>query len=517
MATTGDLAESEEWFGHLWPPGQMALARPAHVSYRPDEGLRVRLIGSFDARTLPAVNGTFDRVPITLVDCVATHTEGQGFGPSAVIHRQDIEPGLFLHGIALPDPGEACFSAIDLEIENLSRWSAHQDIDLHFEFDDRLAGPTEDDRSARSRLRHSLQRVFARRRAEGSQPAETSPTGYASWGVKGSPSDELRAEIDGMTVELRRAYTGPGWDDHRDRIVGRIAARSVLRFSSARPRTAQEWQEVARMAQDLLSLATFSPCAVLRQTLITDQQKLASDDTARSEVHLYAEQLVRGAPNEPAAQPADMLFNLSDIDFGVLLPQWAKVRDMLRPTCNMVLGLKYIPDGYLETKLLTVAGAAEVMEGALAHGLNRPLPVPKDAYRVLRKELLCLAPEQYRDWLSKKLYNAPSLQDKLKLLVEQLDQQVIDQLLPNAELWARRTTKARNDLAHRGESQSVPALEMSAIVSVTVAVLVVSLISQLGIPTSRILQALQQHPELRHAPGLAQRYWPPEDHRDDEG
>lgn len=516
VATTGDLAGSEEWFGHLWPSGQMQLAKPGHVSYRPDVGLRVRLIGGFDARTQHAVIGTFERVPITLVDCTATSTEMQGLGTSAVIYRQDIEPGLLLHGIALPDPAEACFCAVDLEIENLSRWSAHQDIDLNYEYDDRLAEPAEDDRSARGRIRHSLGRVFRWRRSEVSQPAQTVPTGYASWGVTGKPSDELRAEIDGMTVELSRTHTLPNWDDHRDRIVGRIASRSVLRFSSTRSRTAQEWQEVARMAQDLLSLATFSPCAVLRQTLITDERKRASDNTARREVHLYAKQLVRGAPNEPAMQPWDMLFSLSDIDFGVLLPQWAEVRFMLRPTCNMVLGLKYLPEGYLETKLLTVAGAAEVMEGALAPGLDRPLPVPKDAYKVLREELLCLAPEQYRDWLNKKLYNAPSLQDKLKLLVEQLDQRIVDRLLPNAQLWAQRTTTARNDLAHRGESRKVPSLEMSAIVEVTVAVLVVSLISQLGVPTSRILQALEQHPELRHAPDLARKYWPPDGRREDE-
>jgi hypothetical protein len=49
---------------------------------------------------------------------------------------------------------------------------------------------------------------------------------------------------------------------------------------------------------------------------------------------------------------------------------------------------------------------------------------------------------------------------------------------------------------------------MSAIVSVTVAVVVISLLNQLGIPTPRILQALEHHPELKHAPDLARRYWP---------
>ena len=159
-----------------------------------------------------------------------------------------------------------------------------------------------------------------------------------------------------MTAELRRSHIGPKWDDRRDRTEGKISAASVLHFASTRSQSVDEWEEVARMAQDLLSLATFSPCAVLRETLIPDDAKIASDPTARSDVHLYAKQLVWCAPNEPAMEPWAMLFNLSDINFGEVLPEWSEVRDMLRPTCNMILGLKYIPEGYLETKLLTAAG-----------------------------------------------------------------------------------------------------------------------------------------------------------------
>ena len=103
-----------------------------------------------------------------------------------------------------------------------------------------------------------------------------------------------------VTAELRRSYVLPNWDDHRDRTEGKTSATSVLHFASTRSRNVDEWDEIARMAQDLLSLATFSPCAVLRQTLIPDDAKIASDPTARSEVHVYTKQLVTGAPNEPA-------------------------------------------------------------------------------------------------------------------------------------------------------------------------------------------------------------------------
>jgi hypothetical protein len=56
MAATGDLSEAEDWFGYLWPPGQMEhLATPGHVSYRPEDGLKVRLIGAFSVYDLRAV------------------------------------------------------------------------------------------------------------------------------------------------------------------------------------------------------------------------------------------------------------------------------------------------------------------------------------------------------------------------------------------------------------------------------------------------------------------------------
>jgi hypothetical protein len=510
MAIDGRLSEAEDWFGYFWPPGRMEqLARAGHLSYRQEAGPKVRLIGGFRDHILPVVHGSIEKVPITLLDCVATSTTRPMLDPEP--HRQDIDPDRVLYGINLDDPAEKCFKALDIEIENLSRWSAERDMTLKFEYDDRLTTTGQDDQPSGGRIRRTLRRVLHRGAQQTDQPVQRMPTGYASWGVEGKPVDARQAQMGEITAELRRSRVLPNWDEHRDRTVGRIAARSVLHFTSTRSRSIDEWEAVSRMAQDLLSLATFAPCAVLRKTLVPDDAKITSDNTAQSEIHVYERQLVTGAPNEPAMIAWEMLFNLSDIDFGVVLPEWSRVRDKLRPTCNMILGLKYLPGGYLETKLLTATGAAEIMESSLAKGLNRPLPVPKERYKVLRKELLCLAPEEYRDWLDNKLYNAPSLQDKLKLLVSQFDNQITEKLLPNVELWAQRTTYARNDLTHRGESQRVPALEMSAVADVTVAVVVIALLSQLRIPTPRILQALEHHPDLKHAPNLARRYWPAED------
>lgn len=497
MAIDGRLSEPEDWFGYFWPPGRMKEeAIPGHLTYRPDDGPKVRLIGGFGERVLPAVHGSIERIPITLLDCVATSTRMIGFDPVPV--HQDIDPQRVLYGINLNDAAETCFKAMTIEVENLSQWSAEKDINLQFEYGDRRpASSDETDQSAAEG-----------ESSEQNEPGQTGATGHAGWGINAKPADERVAQVGEITVTLRRSYSLPNWDNRRERTVVGTSGKSVLHFSSTRSRSIDEWEEIARMAQDLLSLATFSPCAVLRQTLFPDDERHASDSTVRTEVHVYTQQLVTGAPNEPAMIAWEMLFNLSDIDFQLVLPQWVKVREMLRPTCNMILGLKYLPGGYLETKLLTATGAAEIMESSLAQGLNRPLPVPKEKFKALRQELLGVVAEEYRDWLDKKLYNAPSLQDKLKLLVSQFDNQITQALLPNVELWAQRTTYARNDLTHRGESQRVPPLEMSAVADVTVAVVVIALLSQLEIPTPRILQALEHHPDLKRAPELAQRYWP---------
>jgi hypothetical protein len=516
VAAEGRLSEPEDWFGYFWPPGpgedQARAARAGRLSYEPEDGSNVRLIGGFDDPLLSVVHGSIEGVPVTLLDCVATSTRMNAFN-RAPLH-QEIDPHLVLYGINLDDPAERCFKAMEIEIENLSQWSAAQDITLRFKYGSPEVPSDRNDQSTSGRIGTPFRRLFRWRQEQSSQREETSQpdragaTHRTGWGIEGEPADERVAELGDIRAELRRTYLLPNWDNRRDRTEVATSATSVLHFESTRSRSIDEWEQVARMAQDLLSLATFSPCAVLRHTVIPDDNRRASDPTVRSNVHVYAGQIVTVASNEPAMDAREMLFTLSDIDFGIVLPRWSKVREMLGPTCNMILGLKYIPGGYLETKLLTAAGAAEVMESSLSRGLNRPLPVPKAEFKALRKALLCRAPEEYRDWLDKKLYNAPSLQDKLTILATQLDNRVVQTLLPNVKYWARRTTYARNDLTHRGESKRVAPPEMSAAVNLTVAVVVITLLDQLEIPAPRILQALEHHPDLKHAPSLARKYWP---------
>lgn len=133
----------------------------------------------------------------------------------------------------------------------------------------------------------------------------------------------------------------------------------------------------------------------------------------------------------------------------------------------------------------------------------------KAKFKVLRKELLCMAPEEYRDWLDKKLYNEPSLYERLIALASEPPEEVVRALVPNVPAWARATTDAGNDLAHRGESKRVNKQEMVAAVEVAGAVVIVNLLDQLRIPPARILRAVEHNPDLKMAASLARKHWSP--------
>jgi ApeA N-terminal domain 1 len=515
VADEGDMARSWEWFGHFVPPGGgQDAVRPGRLSFTPQDGLTLRLIGAFNDHVLPAVHGIVEGNPVTLVDCVATSTSHRGL--AAIADRQDIDIEAALFGVLLEDPNAPTFSESALELEQLSGWAAEQDMDLVFDTrDDTVSGdidlPTAGS-DAPQPYDHCPPSGDKSPLTE-DQPEEQAahPTGgRRGWGVRVEPAEERRfAQIDDeLQIEMRRGYRLPTIDEYRNRIEVRTYGSSVLVARSTHARSFREWVDIARGCQDLLSLASYSSCAVLRLTLTTQLGAEEASGSIGQEVRVFIDNVAGGQPHERAVAPWKMLFTLADVDFGALMPRWFEVRNVLGPSCNMVLGLKYIPGGYLETQLLTAVGAAEVMAGALVEKKQLPLPIPRDVFPSLRQHLVEQTSTEYRTWVGNKLQNTPTLGDRLEALALIPDQSVRKALLPNVEEWARRTTKARNDLAHRGHSKGVPYLEMSAAVYVTVALVVVNLLTQLAIPPHRILQALEHHQDLQSAPLLAKKYWP---------
>lgn len=86
---------------------------------------------------------------------------------------------------------------------------------------------------------------------------------------------------------------------------------------------------------------------------------------------------------------------------------------------------------------------------------------------------------------------------------------MIGQLVPDVDHWAKRTTRARNDLAHEGKTPSHSIDELIAIVDTTSAVVILNVLHELGLPAERQREIVQDHPRFRMTCRKAREWLPP--------
>ena len=182
------------------------------------------------------------------------------------------------------------------------------------------------------------------------------------------------------------------------------------------------------------------------------------------------------------------------LPFEELMPRWCEVRGKLQAAINMILGLRYAPARFVENNLLMAVGAAE----ALHRGLDiEEKPIPEAEFKKIRNAILGQVPEEYRGRFKQAIRNSPTLRDRLLTLAGRPDQEAIRQLVPDVDHWAKRTTQARNNLAHEGKTPSHSIDELIAIVRVTSAVVVLNVLHELGLPVEQQRQIVRDHPQLR--------------------
>ena len=449
--------------GHFWLPGQGDQAKAGVLAYTPESGSVLTVIGGLapSVGPLPVVHGLANNTPITLLDCRNEGGLVQGF----VVTKQRISAERALVGINLDNDDTQAFVSVEVQVENLTEWGGQSPV-----------------------------------RYGDSEPGES-----WRWQVFVEGVEPAKAQLEGITAELHSRFSPPGdYDRRRGRVNIGANAFSFIRFESKEPRKLDDWLDCVDLVQDLVSLAMDDPCAVLEQTLITSEAVRNATRGTRSEVAVYNRQLVHGQPDKPAVEAREALFTLHDVELGAVLPTWANIRQRVAMACHMLLGLKYISEGYAETKLLTAVGAAEVMHD----NLDRPAPLPEDEFAELKEKLLQVVPESRKKWLEGKLYNQPTLKERLIDLASIPDPDIMNRLLPNPKKWAKNAALARNGIAHRGRHNTT---EYIPVVQVTTAVLIVNLLQLLGVPKDRVLRALEQNATLRDAARLAVMYWPKKD------
>jgi ApeA N-terminal domain 1 len=480
-----DLTVEQTWRGPFWLPTEPDREQRGVLTYDPQSGVVLSLVGGFDderwiptgpggfamregSGRFPVIHGRVASTPVSLFDCRVTRSRSSGFDSQP--YDQAISIGHMLAGVLLDDADAEVFSELTIEVENLTRWDHRDDIMVHTRVDPEL------------------------------------PQGV-EWKVTVNPVDPLTVTVDELTMELGRRYGRPSGDMRRSRPDSSSAVASYLMIKSTNPKSITQWRKTEKQFQDLLTLAMDKPCAVLSETLTPSDTVREDENTeASGDVTLYTRHISVGDPEAPSVESREAFFTLATegVDFHTLIPRWVSVNNQFRTTCDMILGLRYVKRGYLQTQLITAVAAAEAMHAAMEFDP----PMPNSEFKALKNMLLKAVPDDRRQWMREKLAsNKHSLFRQLTDLAAIPDQEVMRRLIRNVDAWAKATKDERNPVAH-GWHMSADVQLLSAITKVTEAVVLVNLLHQLGIPTERMIFATVDNPTLRSAAELGRRQWP---------
>jgi hypothetical protein len=471
-----NLDEPGEWWGLWWLPEDPDRQVPGILRYSPDDGPVLSLIGAFEERimsspspgltmfhegtwTWDVIHGAAEQGEITLLGCIPNGSKRAIGARVKSPDKQAVIATVALIGAHVSGEDDAAFSAAEVSVEDLGLWASSS--------------------------------VF--QRFYGATDGKIDGTGSIS--VK--PVETQSVLVGGTEFQLQHRHTLPFFDQRKGGTVGRMRDTAFVRVVPTDPFSVGGAREAASLVQDLISLATHRAAGViwLRVEMAeTEPASPASRPTPRRHADVLYSPAALGRHDAKAIDHHRVFFTCASLSFEEVIPRWCKAHGRLHAATNMILGLRYAPARYVENNLLTAVGAAEVLHRGL--GIDEK-PFAADEFRAMRDAMLEQLPEEHRDRFKGAIRNDPTLRDRLHALAARPDQDAIALLIPDVDHWARRTTRARNDLAHEGRTPNHSVEELIAVVEVTAAVVILNVLHELGLPAERQREIIREHPQLR--------------------
>ncbi|MEV6370181.1 HEPN domain-containing protein [Micromonospora musae] len=480
-----NLDESAEWAGLWWLPDDPAERIPGVLRYEPEDGMVLSLIGAFEDRivsnpspgvalvheghqTWDVIHGAAEQREISLLVCVPKSSK-RTFGARVKSpDKQTVLVTTALIGAHVSGEDDAAFTAAEVSVEDLGLWAASSAFEG-------FVGV-----------------------------ADGTPDGSGSISVK--PPESQSITVDGTEFRLSHRHTLPFFDQRRGGTVGRMRDSAFLRIVPTDPFSLSGALGAASLVQDLIALATHRAAGVIWLRLqLANADSVAHGDRPslrRSADVLYSPSVL-GKHDAKAVDYHLVFFTCASFPFEEVVPRWCEAHGRLQLAINMILGLRYAPARYVESNLLTAVGAAEVLHRCL--GIDER-PMPADEFKPMREAMLAHVPEDHRERFKGVIRNDPTLRDRLYALAARPDAEAVGLLMPDVDQWARRTTRARNDLAHEGGTPKQSTEELIAVVEVTTAVVILNVLHELGLPAERQREIVQRHPQLR-ATARSAREW----------
>lgn len=481
-----NLDEPGEWSGLWWLPDHADQQVPGILRYSPDDGPVLSLIGAFEdrimstpspgltlfhegTRTWDVIHGTAEQREITLLGCVPIGGSRTIAARVKSPDKQIVVATTALVGAHVNGEDDAAFSAAEVAVEDLGLWAAS-----------------------------SVFQGFL-----GASDGKIDGTGTIS--VK--PVATQSVVVDGTEFRLEHRHTLPFFDQRKGGTVGRMRDTAFVRIVPADPFSVGRAREAASLVQDLISLATHRAAGVIWLRVEVAETEPAFLPDGRPVPRRYADVLYSpvalGSHDAKAIDHHRVFFTCESLPFENVMFRWYEAHSRLQAATNMILGLRYAPARYLENNLLMAVGAAEVLHRGLRIDEK---PFPTADFKAMRAAMLEQVPEEHRETFKGAIRNDPTLRDRLYALAARPDQQAISLLMPDVGRWARRTTRARNDLAHEGTTPNHSVEELSAIVEMTTAVVILNVLHELGLPAEQQREIIRNHPQLR-ATASSAREW----------
>ncbi|MDY4493246.1 HEPN domain-containing protein [Schaalia hyovaginalis] len=481
-----NLDEAGEWAGLWWLPDDPDKQVPGILRYDGEGSPSLALIGAFEDRitsdlapgvtachegtkTWDVIHGVAENREVTLLGCVPTRTKRTMGARVKSPDTQTVAATMAIIGAHVSGEEDAAFAVAEVSVEDLGLWAASSVFEVSL-------GTSED-------------------RIDG--------TGTIS--VK--PVEAQSVTVDGTEYRLVHTYTLPFFDCRKSRTVARMRDTASIRVCPAEPFTLTAALKAANLMQDLIALATHRAAGVIwlrLEVAETESGPQNGQPLPRRRADVLYPPVALGKHDAKAVDPRRVFFTCATLPFEELVPRWCEAHDRLRAATNMILGLRYAPARFIENNLLTAVGAAEALHRGL--DIDEETPFPKNEFKGMRDAMLGQVPEKHRDRFKGMIRNDPTLRDRLRALAARPDQEAIAQLVPDVNHWAKRTTRARNDLAHEGRTPDDSIEELIAIVETTTAVVILNVLHELGLPAERQRQIVRDHPMLRDTAGRA-REW----------
>lgn len=477
-----NLSETGEWTGSWWLPEYPNERVPGVLRCDGEGTLSLSLIGRLEDRivALPPQNGLVFFVggqpwdviygavgerEITLFDCTS---KSNPRGSTTLVEgpdKQTVEARSAIIGVHVSSEDDAVFSAVEVSVEDLTLWAGSS------AFED-LIGTLD---------------------------------GKIDWAgqISVKPVETQSVVIDGTEYCLSHAYTLPRLDRRKGMTVGRMRDTAFIRVVPAEPFSLKAALKAVRLVQDLISLATHHPAGVIWLQLEVAGTESALPDgrpiSGRRADVLYTPAAI-GKHDAKAIDHYRVLFTCNSLPFDEVMPRSYETHSRLEAATNMVLGLRYAPASFVENNLLMAVGAAEVLHRNLRID-DRPFS--ETDFAAMREAMLAQVPQEHQSRFKGVIRNDPTLRDRLQALAARLDQKAVRFLIPDVDYWAKRTVKARNDLAHEGKTPNHFMEELKAVVDVTTAVVILNVLHELGLPCEQQRKIVQVHPQLSNTSRIA--------------